>query len=104
MEQSGKKYSLSPLISGALAVKVYNEFVCVFLDVVQLRGKTKYTKVYHLLCPRATATASALEIENEFIRFHRLMQEGNTQQAKEHLVQMSMKDELGNYKAAIALS
>eukprot|EP00727_Mastigamoeba_balamuthi_P003728 m51a1_g13352 putative protein (196) ;mRNA; r:1815-2402 len=49
IEQLSKEYGLSPLVSGDVAQRVCDEFLCVWVDSVVLRGhESTTTEVYHL--------------------------------------------------------
>eukprot|EP00727_Mastigamoeba_balamuthi_P013040 m51a1_g8359 putative adenylate cyclase (722) ;mRNA; r:79761-82068 len=81
MEQLGKEYGATPLVSGAIAQKVSDKYVCVFLDIVTLRGKTSLTRVYHLACPSSTASAEVLVVQQRFNDIHQCVMNGKTDDA-----------------------
>eukprot|EP00727_Mastigamoeba_balamuthi_P011869 m51a1_g7304 hypothetical protein (675) ;mRNA; f:95496-97633 len=61
IEQLGKVYALTPLVSGDVAKSVSDKFVCVWLDDVKLRGhESTVTKVYHLAARANEATPEQL--------------------------------------------
>eukprot|EP00727_Mastigamoeba_balamuthi_P011866 m51a1_g7301 hypothetical protein (680) ;mRNA; f:85802-88107 len=61
VEQLGKVYGLTPLVSGEVAKSVSDKFVCVWLDDVKLRGhESTVTKVYHLAARANEATPEQL--------------------------------------------
>eukprot|EP00727_Mastigamoeba_balamuthi_P000420 m51a1_g10375 putative protein (198) ;mRNA; r:104639-105232 len=97
MEQMGKTYGASPLVSGAVQERVSAEFVCVWLDVVQLRGKSRYTRVYHLACKRAQASQGQLAAEEAFGRLHETIAAGRTDEALLELDVMGRDEALRDY-------
>jgi adenylate cyclase len=63
LEQLGKIYGLTPLLSGDTYDRIKNDYLCVWLDNVILRGHTTIiTTVYHLLAPMAQATTEQLMV------------------------------------------
>eukprot|EP00727_Mastigamoeba_balamuthi_P009832 m51a1_g5471 hypothetical protein (715) ;mRNA; r:282221-284437 len=63
VEQLGKAYGVTPLITGDLHDLVKDEFCCVWLDNVVLQGhKTIVTPVYHLVAPTGKATQEQVEM------------------------------------------
>eukprot|EP00727_Mastigamoeba_balamuthi_P003921 m51a1_g13526 putative adenylate guanylate cyclase with integral membrane sensor (663) ;mRNA; f:57-2204 len=70
LEQLGKVYGVTPLISGDVAERVESEFVCVWLDDTKLRGhENTVTKVYHLAAPIASATPRQLYCSKQMASF-----------------------------------
>lgn len=50
LEQAGKLYGLSPLISGDIYNEVKHDYLCIWLDAAVLRGYNKrITEVFHLV-------------------------------------------------------
>eukprot|EP00727_Mastigamoeba_balamuthi_P010301 m51a1_g5894 putative adenylate cyclase (330) ;mRNA; f:537789-538940 len=74
MEQLGKEYGVTPLVSGSVAQRVSGRYVCVLLDIVSLRGKTRLTRVYHLACPAAMAPADVLHVQSVLGDIHEHVQ------------------------------
>eukprot|EP00727_Mastigamoeba_balamuthi_P012985 m51a1_g8309 putative adenylate guanylate cyclase (709) ;mRNA; r:72736-74915 len=61
VEQLGKVYGLTPLVSGDVAKCVADQFVCVWVDELKLRGhENTVTKVYHLAARANEAMPSQL--------------------------------------------
>eukprot|EP00727_Mastigamoeba_balamuthi_P003950 m51a1_g13552 hypothetical protein (309) ;mRNA; f:290-1397 len=57
IEQLGKVYGLTPLVSGDVAKAVEDQCVCVWLDELKLRGhESTLTKVYHLAAHSSEAS------------------------------------------------
>eukprot|EP00727_Mastigamoeba_balamuthi_P011159 m51a1_g6666 hypothetical protein (732) ;mRNA; f:178689-181003 len=81
MEQLGKEYGITPLVSGSIAQRVSDKYVCVFLDIVSLRGKTHLTRVYHLACASNLAPAETLAIQSAFVNIHDCSSNGKTDEA-----------------------
>eukprot|EP00727_Mastigamoeba_balamuthi_P002345 m51a1_g12107 putative adenylate guanylate cyclase (603) ;mRNA; f:3170-5374 len=58
IEQLGKVYGLTPLVSGDVAAAVGGQFVCVWLDELRLRGhESTVTNVYHVAARASEAGA-----------------------------------------------
>eukprot|EP01105_Mastigella_eilhardi_P001789 TRINITY_DN1216_c0_g1_i3.p1 TRINITY_DN1216_c0_g1~~TRINITY_DN1216_c0_g1_i3.p1 ORF type:complete len:360 (+),score=99.62 TRINITY_DN1216_c0_g1_i3:1267-2346(+) len=67
LEQLGKTYGVSPLVSGELYRVVRDAFLCVWVDTVVLRGYTmQKTQVYHLVATREAATPEQNEVAGTF--------------------------------------
>ena len=63
IEQLGKSYGLSPLISGDVHEQVSKDKLCIWLDNVILRGhKILVTPVYHLVTNTSEATPEQLQV------------------------------------------
>eukprot|EP00727_Mastigamoeba_balamuthi_P012142 m51a1_g7550 putative adenylate guanylate cyclase with integral membrane sensor (743) ;mRNA; f:86555-88854 len=61
LEQLGKVYGVTPLVSGDIATCVSNQYVCVWLDDTKLQGHVNtVTKVYHLAARISDATPNQL--------------------------------------------
>eukprot|EP00727_Mastigamoeba_balamuthi_P011855 m51a1_g7292 hypothetical protein (714) ;mRNA; r:56060-58269 len=62
MEQLGKVYGLTPLVSGDVKKCVQDQIVCVWIDDTKLRGhQTTVTRVYHIVAPLSEATPTQLQ-------------------------------------------
>eukprot|EP01105_Mastigella_eilhardi_P002929 TRINITY_DN1378_c0_g1_i8.p1 TRINITY_DN1378_c0_g1~~TRINITY_DN1378_c0_g1_i8.p1 ORF type:complete len:591 (-),score=99.54 TRINITY_DN1378_c0_g1_i8:1099-2871(-) len=67
LEQLGKVYGVTPLISGELYRVVKDTFLCVWLDTVLLRGyQEQHTHVYHLVALKSDATPQQLKVHDSF--------------------------------------
>lgn len=96
-------YGVSPLITGAVERTVKSKYLCVFLDVVYLRGhKTLRTKIYHLLGFSSKRNRSIeLMIVRRFDEIHEKIRNGNKDIALE-LIERSLNDgNLEKYKRAL---
>ena len=74
LEQLGKEYLLTPLISQSVRNKVHRELICTFVDLVTVpgtNGSPKSVTVYHIMCARAEATPAQLRIKRVFSAIHR---------------------------------
>jgi len=60
LESLNKKYGTSILISGDLQQEVKSHFLCRFLDVVVVCGKTTHTPIYELVSKLSEATAGEI--------------------------------------------
>lgn len=96
-------YGVSPLITGAIEKTVKSKYLCVFLDVIYLRGhKTLRTKIYHLL---GFVTKKNKEIEmmivDRFNEIHEKIRNGNKDIALELIDRSLMDENLDKYKRAL---
>eukprot|EP00727_Mastigamoeba_balamuthi_P011208 m51a1_g671 putative adenylate guanylate cyclase (229) ;mRNA; f:258634-259320 len=105
VEQLGKAYQASPLISGDVFDLVKEEFCCVWLDNVVLQGhKTTVTSVYHLAAPMRKAMPAQLVISD---CMNRLSEDWKHRCESEKLAQRiddaEKMDELGLYSAVFPI-
>lgn len=74
LEQLGKDYLLTPLISQSVRDKVHRKLICTFVDLVTVagtNGSPKSVTVYHIMCARAEATPAQLRVKRVFSAIHR---------------------------------
>eukprot|EP00727_Mastigamoeba_balamuthi_P012692 m51a1_g8045 hypothetical protein (714) ;mRNA; f:85365-87901 len=105
IEQLGKAYGVSPLISGDLHRQVEADFCCVWLDNVILQGhKTTVTPVYHLVAPMRTATGEQLAVSHAMAEVRdRSCQRGKLETVHEAIDAAEHADASGVYSKTLAL-
>ena len=98
MEQLGKLFNLTPLITGEVEKRVNSEFISVFLCVITLPGyeKTK-ERVYHLVGKRENAQKKSLEIAEGFDRVHGYIEQGKTEEAKKLIEKLKSDSKFKKY-------
>eukprot|EP00727_Mastigamoeba_balamuthi_P003681 m51a1_g1331 putative adenylate guanylate cyclase (636) ;mRNA; r:290631-292935 len=101
MEQLGKSYGVSPLVSGAIQERVADKYVCVLLDIVALRGKSAFTKIYHVLCPYNRASADIVALQAGFGKVHELICSGHIEEAAQMAVQLKSNPQFSGYHTAL---
>lgn len=84
VDQLCKEYMISPLITGNVADRIKDRFLCVFLDARKIRGHKKtVTRIYHLLCPKREDmnTKEELTIVKTFKKIHKNISEDRNDKA-----------------------
>ena len=84
VDQLCKEYMVSPLVSGNVADRIKDKFLCVFLDARKIRGhKQTVTRIYHLLCPKIKGgnTKEELNIVKIFKKIHKHISENRIEDA-----------------------
>ncbi|KAH3756180.1 adenylate/guanilate cyclase [Pelomyxa schiedti] len=75
LEQAGKRYKLSPLISGDMYKIVKKRYLCVWLDVIIVPGyNNRRIGVYHLLCEYENATPEQVHTSTQLSKICHLLQ------------------------------
>eukprot|EP00727_Mastigamoeba_balamuthi_P002942 m51a1_g12645 hypothetical protein (847) ;mRNA; r:1043-3767 len=82
MEQLGKEYAVTPLVSGTVAAVVSERVLCVLLDVVFLRGhRVHRTRVYHVIALMADAGPRDHAVVASYNEIHAAMLAGDRARA-----------------------
>lgn len=98
MEQLGKMFGLTPLITGEVKRKIGNDFISVFLCVITLPGydRTK-ERVYHLVGFRDNASQKSLDIVREFDRIHDYIGRDRIDDARELITKLKSDTKFKKY-------
>lgn len=84
VDQLCKEYMVAPLVSGNVADRIKDKFLCVFLDARKIRGhKQTVTRIYHLLCPKVKGgnTKEEMNIVKIFKKIHKSISEDRIEDA-----------------------
>ena len=82
MEQLGKYFRVTPLVTGTVAHEVANDFLCVFLNLAAHPNcNGGYVHVYHLVGRKKEVPKKYFLIAKTFDQIHTAVQEGDTQRA-----------------------
>ncbi|KAH3746032.1 adenylate/guanylate cyclase with integral membrane sensor [Pelomyxa schiedti] len=104
LEQAGKVYGVSPLISGQIYKAVKSSFVCVWLDAVVLRGyRTRITHVYHLVAKKGEATPDESRAEEIMAGLKASLKKRDYAAATESISQHETEACMEQYGAALAI-
>ena len=105
VDQLGKEFMLSPLISGNVAERVKDVFLCVFLDARKIRGHKKtVTLIYHLLCLKTDSnTKVELAIVKTFNKIHRRIRKGRTEEANALIDRAAAEEYMADYVTALGI-
>lgn len=100
MEQLGKVYRLSPLVTGDVVTEsVANEYVCVFLNIEKVENV--WVRVYHLVCHVDSASKKIKKIAARFEKIHKLIKNNEIPSARKE-IEMSKRDmDFMYYKEAL---
>ncbi|KAH3745252.1 adenylate/guanylate cyclase with integral membrane sensor [Pelomyxa schiedti] len=78
LEQAGKIYGVSPLVSGQIYKTVKADFVCVWLDAVVLRGyQARVTHVFHLVAKKSEAMPEQIKASQLMLNIRRSLKLGD---------------------------
>lgn len=82
MEQLGKKFHVTPLVTGTIARRISREYLCVFLYLVPYPGcNGEYVRVCHLVGRKKEVPKKYFAIAGVFRKIHACVQEDDKQKA-----------------------
>jgi len=96
LEQLGKEYLVTPLISKAVRDKVHGKFLCMFVDIAAIadfHGRSKRVTVYHLMCARSDATEKDLLVKKTFSAIHQAFLKDDAEEAR-RIVNLALESEV----------
>lgn len=100
MEQMGKVYRLSPLVTGDVVTEsVSNEYVCVFLNIEKV--ESVWVRIYHLVCHVDSASKKVKKIAARFDKILKFIQNNETLSAKKEIESAKKDADFIPYKEAL---
>ena len=82
MEQLGKKFHVTPLVTGTVARRISSEYLCVFLNLIPYPGGGgEYVRVYHLVGRKKEVPKKYVVIAEVFRKIHVAVHEDDKHRA-----------------------
>eukprot|EP01105_Mastigella_eilhardi_P000923 TRINITY_DN1114_c0_g1_i2.p1 TRINITY_DN1114_c0_g1~~TRINITY_DN1114_c0_g1_i2.p1 ORF type:complete len:802 (+),score=195.80 TRINITY_DN1114_c0_g1_i2:293-2407(+) len=104
LEQAGKEYKVTPLISGEVVKAISKQYLCVWLDAVVLHGYTRrVTQVFHLVTTKASATPAQLNAARTFRAIRRALHARNFDKANDLVAACENDPEFEQYAAVLLI-
>lgn len=104
LEESGKNYGITPLVSDEIVKKCESDFLFVLLDIVRVRGHNeKWTPIYHLVGYIGNATEDQIAVSKGYMRIHRRIRNGRNENARELIEKFLGEAPFKDYTMALRL-
>lgn len=92
LEGLNKVYGTQLLIGESTWLQACNEFCCLWVDIVIVKGKTLATSIYTPICYKSKATPELLSLETSLLRVKAHVEAKNVPQALSELAAISKED------------